>query len=213
MVYYMIGIYFIYSKSQNKYYIGKSTNIQKRFWKHLSDLKLNHHHSKYLQNVYNKYGLNDLTFKIIEECSEEETIEKEKYYIKKYNCFLNGFNGTTGGDYGAPGRKFSQETLKKMSERMKGENNPQYQAFGDKNPNSKITKDVAQYLWFYLHSNKTFPKIQRKQFIGHYNITVDIYKKIQRKKTWNILEQEINFNDDILYQKTVDFIKSILSEA
>lgn len=55
----MIGIYSIYSKSQNCYYIGKSKDIHKRILKHKSDLRLNRHHSSYLQNVYNKYGLED----------------------------------------------------------------------------------------------------------------------------------------------------------
>ena len=209
----MIGIYSIYSKSQNCYYIGKSKDIHKRILKHKSDLKLNHHHSSYLQNTYNKYGLEDLEFSVICECSYEDSAELEKEYIKKFDSFQNDFNMTEGGEWGAPGRKFSEETLKRMSENMKGENNPCYNAWGDKNPNHKITKEIASYIFFFTHSKKVFPKITRKDFIGKYGITLDIYKKIQQNKTWKELWNEIDLEDEQLYQDTCNFIKSILSQA
>ena len=209
----MIGIYSIYSKSQNKYYIGKSIDVHKRFLTHLSDLRLNKHHSKYLQNVYNKYGKDDLVFNIITECSLEESGALEKYYINKFNSFHDGFNETEGGEWGAPGRKFSQETLQKMSLRIQGEKNPCYNKWGDMNPHNKISKEIAIYIYFFTHSNKPFPIITRKDFLGKYNITLDIYKKIQSGITWKPLKDEVNLDDEELYQKTLNFVKTILSET
>ena len=55
--------------------------------------------------------------------------------------------------------------------------------------------------------------MSRKDFVGKYGITVDIYKKIQQNKTWKPLKDEIDLNDEILYQETCAFIKTILSEA
>lgn len=208
----MVGIYYIYSKSQNCYYVGKSKDIHLRFLKHLSDLRLNKHHSPYLQNVFNKYGENDLIFHVIKECKFEETAELEKYYIQKYNSYEKGFNSTLGGEWGAPGRKFSEETLKKMSERVKGEKNPGWGKFGDLNPHSKITKEIASYIFFFTHSNKKFPRGSRKDFIGKYGITLDIYKKIQQNKTWPNLRKEIDLNSEEMYNKTLAFIETILSE-
>lgn len=209
----MIGIYSIYSKSQNCYYIGKSKDIHKRILKHKSDLRLNRHHSQYLQNTYNKYGEEDLIYEIVCECSYEESSTLEKIYIEQYDSYKNGFNMTTGGEWGAPGRKFSEATLKKLSENIKGEKNPCYDAWGDKNPNHKITKEIASYIYFFTHSDKIFPKITRKDFIGKYDITLDIYKKIQQNKTWKKLAKEIDLNDEKLYQDTCSFIKLILSQA
>ena len=209
----MIGIYYIYSKSQDKYYIGKSKNICTRFKKHLSDLRLNKHHSSYLQHVYNKYGLEDLEFQIIQECKYEESGELEKYYIEKYNSYNDGFNSTLGGEWGAPGRKFSEETRLKLSNNIKGEKNPCYNKWGELNPHSKISKEIASYIYFYTHSNKVFPHSSRKDFIGKHGITVDIYKKIQCGLTWTQLKDEINLDDEALYQRTCDFVKAILSEA
>lgn len=62
----MKGIYKITCINNNKVYIGKSIEIKQRFKKHLSDLRLNKHHSKYLQHSYNKYGEESLRFEIIE---------------------------------------------------------------------------------------------------------------------------------------------------
>ena len=208
----MIGIYSIYSKSQDCYYIGKSKDIEKRMLKHKSDLRLNRHHSPYLQNTFNKYGFEDLEFSVIQECTYEDSAELEKDYIKKYNSYDKGFNMTTGGEWGAPGRKFSQETLQKMSERIKGEKNPMYNHWGDKNPNCSISKEIATYIYFFTHSSKEFPKITRKNFIGKFGITLDIYKKIQQNKTWKKLSEEIDLEDEKIYIDTCNFIKTILSE-
>lgn len=209
----MIGVYSIYSKSQDKYYIGKSKDIHKRITKHISDLKLGRHHSPYLQHIYNKYGIDDLEFKIIQETTYEESGELEKFYIKKYDSYNNGFNCTLGGEWGAPGRKFSEETLLKLSNNIKGKKNPCYGKWGDMNPHHKITKEVASYIWFYTHNiNFTFPVISRKQWIGHYGITISIYKSIQGNKTWKELAQEINLEDEEMYKKTLNFIKLILSQ-
>lgn len=100
-----------------------------------------------------------------------------------------------------------------MSERVSGDKNPGWQKFGDLNPNSKVSKEVASYIYFFTHSNKIFPKITRKQFLGKHNITVDIYKKIQQNRTWPNLRKEISLNDEDMYNKTLNFIETILSEA
>lgn len=209
----MIGIYYIYSKSQNKHYIGKSIDVHKRILKHKSDLRLNKHHSLYLQHVYNKYGEQDLEFNMIQECSLEESGDLEKKYIQEYDSYENGFNATLGGEWGAPGRKFSPETLKKLSERVKGEKNPQHNHWGDKNPNCRITKEVASYIYFFTHSQRRdFPRVSRKDWIGKEGITVDIYKKIQSGKTWKPLSKEIDLESEEMFEKTCDFIKLILSQ-
>jgi group I intron endonuclease len=59
------GIYRIINKTNNKIYIGSSVNILSRFSKHKSLLKHNKHDNDYLQNSYNKYGLENFLFEII----------------------------------------------------------------------------------------------------------------------------------------------------
>jgi GIY-YIG catalytic domain. len=60
------GIYKIESKLKpERIYIGSAINIGQRWRVHLSDLRKQKHHSKKLQNHYNKYGEVDLSFSIL----------------------------------------------------------------------------------------------------------------------------------------------------
>lgn len=122
----MKGIYKIVCLGNNKIYIGKSVDIESRFKKHLSDLRLNKHHSIYLQNSYNKYGENSLVFDIVEECddniSQEELSLKEIKYIEEFNSFKDGFNETIGGE--GRSRVVIDEERLQMSIRVLGDKNP-----------------------------------------------------------------------------------------
>lgn len=52
----------------------------------------------------NKYGIDNFTFAVIDECdSSEELCEKEKHYINLYRTYIGfkdcaGYNATLGGD-------------------------------------------------------------------------------------------------------------------
>lgn len=47
-----------------------------------------------------KYGLENFSIDIIEECPPEILNEKEKYWIKYYNSYKKGYNATEGGQGG-----------------------------------------------------------------------------------------------------------------
>ena len=61
------GIYIIQCKATGKVYVGSSENIEKRWLQHKYSLKKNTHHSKKLQNAWNKYGETEFEFQIVEE--------------------------------------------------------------------------------------------------------------------------------------------------
>jgi len=42
-----------------------------------------------MQNLYNKYGKEEIYFEVVEECSEEVLIEREAYYISTLNPYIN----------------------------------------------------------------------------------------------------------------------------
>lgn len=47
----------------------------------------------------NKYGVDNFIIEIIEDNIPNDILgEKEKFYIKKFNSFYNGYNLTFGGD-------------------------------------------------------------------------------------------------------------------
>lgn len=96
------GIYCIYfEEAYGKYYVGCSINIEKRIKEHISAFSRGNHPNAYLQNTYNKYG--SPTIEILEYCSISILAEKEIYYIKQLDSFVNGFNNTNGGEGGGYG--------------------------------------------------------------------------------------------------------------
>ena len=67
-------------------------------------------HCKEQRKIYyslKKYGVENHEFEIIEECVIEQLNEREKYWIKKLNTFIDGLNLTEGGD----GGKRSKESI------------------------------------------------------------------------------------------------------
>lgn len=75
------GIYRIQSKVNNKCYIGSSVNWKVRISVHKKTLLRGTHHSKYMQNHVNKYGIDDLLFSLMESVDDHSLIEREQYYI------------------------------------------------------------------------------------------------------------------------------------
>ncbi len=105
------GIYKITNIVNNKIYIGSATNINSRWSSHRRYLKLGKHHNIHLQRSYIKYGLENFTFEIIEECLVELLIEKEQFYLDHLNPEYN-INPIANSQRG---RVVSEETRKKMS--------------------------------------------------------------------------------------------------
>lgn len=83
------GIYKIINIINNNYYIGSAKSIRKRLSLHITLLKKNKHHSKHLQNAWNKYGEESFKSEIIEECEIQYLIKKEQYYIDILNPVYN----------------------------------------------------------------------------------------------------------------------------
>lgn len=88
------GIYKITNVINNKCYIGCSKNIELRWKQHKRIPK----RKVAIYNAMRKYGIENFKFEIIEVCSERELYEKEKFWIKYYNSYNNGYNETTGGE-------------------------------------------------------------------------------------------------------------------
>ena len=97
----------------DKLYVGQSINIENRWTHHKSELNNNKHINDYLQNAWNKYGEDNFSFIVIEECKESELNEKEIYYINKYNSMNNGYNLCEGGN-GIRGYRHTKEEIEKM---------------------------------------------------------------------------------------------------
>lgn len=111
------GIYCIENMINGKKYIGQTKDIDRRKYEHLRELKGNHHYNKYLQNAFNKYGVNNFKFYIIEKCNIDNLDEREMFYIKKYNTMdkTKGYNLRAGGHK----PKLSETSKEKISQTRK----------------------------------------------------------------------------------------------
>lgn len=92
----MIGIYKITNQLNGKSYIGQSIHIEQRWIEH----QYNSSKCSLLRYALQKYGIQNFTFEVIEECSQDELDEKEIYWISYYGTFENGYNLTRGGNSG-----------------------------------------------------------------------------------------------------------------
>lgn len=102
----MIGIYLITNQVNKKVYIGQSQNIELR-WKAHRNRPFNPNSIDYEKPLYRairKYGLDNFTFQILEECEIKELNNREMYWIEIYHSTdkEKGYNLTKGGESGTP---------------------------------------------------------------------------------------------------------------
>lgn len=94
----MIGIYKIENLINHKIYIGQSINIEFRWQRHRQTMNEKSDASKRpLYCDMRKYGIENFSFEVVEECSQEELAEREVYWVSYYDSFNNGYNLTRGG--------------------------------------------------------------------------------------------------------------------
>lgn len=111
------GIYKIQSKIKpERIYIGNAIHLKRRWDLHLANLHKNKHHSRKLQNHYNKYGEDDLIFAVIEPCFPEFLIVREQYYLDNLNPYFN-IRKIANSNLGI---KKSIESIEKTAKRNRG---------------------------------------------------------------------------------------------
>ena len=97
-----MGIYKVTNKVDNKIYVGCSKNIEKRWTRHKSSCN-NPNDRSYNTKFYTamrEHGVDNFTFEVLEECSEDLLMQKEKQYIKDLKATDDsiGYNLSIGGD-------------------------------------------------------------------------------------------------------------------
>jgi group I intron endonuclease len=75
------GIYCIANTVDNRVYIGSTKSFKTRLKEHKKKLNQNLHENRHLQNFYNKYGKETLSFYIVEVCELSSLLEREQHYL------------------------------------------------------------------------------------------------------------------------------------
>lgn len=106
------GIYAIRNCIDQRIYIGSAIQFRKRRDKHFNELKKNKHHSNKLQRFVNKYGIESITFHILEFVSSNKLYEVEQQYLDNYQPF---FNTSLNAISFRLGKKNTEEHRRKIS--------------------------------------------------------------------------------------------------
>ena len=91
-------IYKITNILNKKSYIGQtSKSLEKRFSQHKNNYTKPYFSQLVLYKAFNKNGIENFTFEKLEEVPNDQLDEREKYWIRFFNTYENGYNSTLGG--------------------------------------------------------------------------------------------------------------------
>jgi group I intron endonuclease len=184
----MAFIYKITNIINGKIYIGKTEkqNPYERFEEHKRDCKKEIEKIRPLYKAFNKYGVENFLFEVLEETNEPEI--KEVFYIEKYKSYVGfkkskGYNATLGGD----GKKRIDENI--VVEKYLKEN-------------SKTIKKIAKEL--NIHADTVVDILKRSNIDIRESKTYLSFSVIQiDKKTKNIIKEFESVNDAARYTGNV----------
>lgn len=141
------GIYKITCAANGRLYVGSAVNFRERWNTHRSATRRGKHHSRHLQNAWNKYGQDAFKFEVLLLCAKEDLIMYEQRAIDTLKPALNtlpaagtplGYKHTPEaiknmraaqklvGREGRVWQKHTEATKKKLSVSHVGEKNPMY---------------------------------------------------------------------------------------
>lgn len=142
----MQGIYKIRNKINEKYYVGSSINVERRWGEHQRGLNEGSYNkfNPYLQNAWNKYGRENFIFKIAEEIENEGDLRSiEQEYLDKgfeLGILYNTARIAGGGNLGP---EVNQRISKNHADQW-GINNPMYGKHHTEETCAKISKNNAR---------------------------------------------------------------------
>lgn len=94
-------IYKITNKINGKSYIGQTIqNVKERFYQHCATKCSQAILNMVIHRAINKYGKSNFTIEVIEEVESTNLNDRERYWIRYYDSYNNGYNSTEGGQDG-----------------------------------------------------------------------------------------------------------------
>jgi group I intron endonuclease len=178
-------IYKITNKQNGLIYVGCTINsLEKRFREHLTRCFTSEHKSK-LYNSMKKYGQDNFTIELIEECDFDVIYEREKKYIESYDSCSNGLNSTIGGE-GCLGYTHSTEIKVKISESLKNGNSHKgktyEELYGDRAEEEKLKRKISS-CWDKMTEDEKNLRVNNIKTATRKNSKygIDLVKEIKQK--------------------------------
>lgn len=150
-------IYKIKNNINEKIYVGQTTKtLDFRKKEHIRASRYTGYKNSIIYQAIRKYGIENFTFELVEECENILLNNKEIFYIEQFKTISPyGYNMTEGGEANpttswevrekirksALGRKVSEETRKKMSLAQLGNKNYFYNKKHSQETKDKISKN------------------------------------------------------------------------
>ena len=188
-------IYKITNKENGLIYVGCTINsLEKRFGEHLSRCFTSEYKSK-LYNSMKKYGQENFTIELIEECDLSVIYETEKKYIESYDSYNNGLNSTFGGE-GCLGYTHSPEIRQKISENTKNGNSHKgktyEELYGDRAEEEKLKRKTASG-WNKMTEEERNVRVNNIKNASRKNAkySIDLVKEIKQKITEGVKIKEL----------------------
>lgn len=166
----IIGVYKISNVLSDRYYIGYSKNIIKRFCVHRCKLKNSCHDNIFLQRAYNLDGEDKFIYEIIHRCNtEKEAKEIELQYLtdlsirdKLYNLNYNNSGGdllTNHPDKESIKDKISKTCAETISKMSSEERKQKYGNIGERNGMyGKTHTEEARKIFSEVHKGNSYCK-------------------------------------------------------
>ena len=158
------------------YYVGKALNLYARTRQHIQPGKQD---SVALHAAVKKYGTRRFMLSIIEFCDKEELNDRERYWIKELNTYLDpkDYNLTPGGDGGRGLWKVTPEMFEQIVAQLR-----------DTSDTALTFREIGEYWGL---DRTTIGKIN----VGHFEYTkdlgVDIEFPIRSKEVIQRMSQDV----------------------
>lgn len=193
----MGGVYCLECLINNKKYIGSCLDFTKRKSIHFNHLK-NNKANKLLQEDYNKYGVENFSFYIIEEIRNTELFcERENYWMDYYKTYIPKY----GIEFGYNSRKAyipSNETRDKMAKSKLGKKMENFNVDRNntKNPNSVLSlDDCFKIKQLIMESNKERVDVIVERIANIFNVSRTQIGRIRDGRHWSSPQLGGNFKE------------------
>lgn len=158
------GIYYITSPS-GKRYIGSSVDCARRFSGHKTALRKGSHHCDGLQAACNKYGLENLTFAVVERCVPDQLIVREQYHLDR-TAKPDMYNTRRTADTCGP----MEEAVKaKLRKAWKTRAPASPETLAKRADSTSATRNTSGQRGVSLIRGKVWRAYHRDKHIGHYS--------------------------------------------